>query len=274
MTAVQGGHVVQCESVRDFNAACSLDGCQVQVGQAAQLVRVLKIDHRLTSADILDLVTEKLGDEEIVNDARRVALKQQSGPQSQPQAQRQPQFPRFRRAQVQAMAATELDEDEEDLIMEMWDRQVAAVDQRPEPPQQPAGKGSARVDPPAGGSKGGGKGNGKGGKAGPGPQQSQPGAPFQPNPRPPQQGGPTPAADSGKGGKGGGAQAPVAFPQQGPRPWCKQCGSGDHPTRMCPALDCWHCGEIGHSMFQCPHSQRIPRGKGGEAGRGPRPPPQ
>ena len=69
----QRGHLVTCESSADLQKLANLNGSQVEVAGTIETIRVQKLDSKMMSNDILDFVGNRLADEEIYNDSRRIA---------------------------------------------------------------------------------------------------------------------------------------------------------------------------------------------------------
>ena len=67
------GHRVQCASPEDMKKLSALHKCTVANNEALELVQVYRLDTKLTTGEILDLVGNRLGDEKVYNDGRRVA---------------------------------------------------------------------------------------------------------------------------------------------------------------------------------------------------------
>ena len=279
ITPINGGHQVVCEAQSDLRQILTLDKCRVQVGAGVETLTVQAVDTRITVNEVLDLITEKLADEEVYTDTRRVAMRAQGKAverQDRPDRQypygardQQRQYPR---RQVQAVDSMPVGA-EDDYDCEYYEEDathatVSAVEQQhPQLFQHREEKG---------GHKGGGK--GKGGGQPQRPTQTLAAAPQATAPAANPASAPAIAHPTkGNGGKSngkGGAQdvqgASAATQGYQPRPWCSQC-NGEHLTVQCPQLQCWYCEEYGHAMTRCPYI-----GRKGKGGRGPRPvqPPQ
>jgi len=105
VTPTRGGHVVVCDSVADMSTLQALDRSQVQVGAGVDFIREVLAENRMSAAEILDLVAERLADEEIINDQKRIV---NQAKQAAPPPQRQ-----YRRS-VQAVETVDDEEDEND----------------------------------------------------------------------------------------------------------------------------------------------------------------
>jgi len=148
-------HSVVCESGADLGRLMALDGCHVEVAGGVVVLRVRRVENELTAAEILDLITERLVDEEAFNDARRGASRAANAAHTSGAAS-----PR-RRVQVLEV------EDEEDGESE-WAAEVAAIESRgpgqaqgtgqftsksPTPPSAAANKDLGKSDAVNGGAK-------------------------------------------------------------------------------------------------------------------------
>ena len=67
------GHKVQCASPDDLARLSALHGCRVVIGETRELIQVYRINAKMATNEILDLVWDKLSDEEVYNDGRRIA---------------------------------------------------------------------------------------------------------------------------------------------------------------------------------------------------------
>ena len=147
----QGGHVISCEIISDFNQLRSLDRSRVQVGTGSVVLRVQNLEEKLTATGILDLVAERLADEEIYNDTRRVQTAK-AHPE-RPPPQRQTQLHKPHRLEAVDAEPEETDGEilePEEQIAEDWPLAVAAVDRQPQHPS-PALKASSTPSFPKGG---------------------------------------------------------------------------------------------------------------------------
>ena len=62
------GHLLLCESRADCNRLLALDRCGVEVAGGMDVSQDHKIDTAMTVHEVLDLISERLGDEEFYND--------------------------------------------------------------------------------------------------------------------------------------------------------------------------------------------------------------
>ena len=131
--AVQGAHTAVCDSAADLTTLLSLDQCQLQVGAGAQVIRFVRFNGIMTKNEILDLITERLADEEVYSDAKRVVQQAKTPPATH-----------HGRAQVRATATLE-EESDEVAENEQWAAQVAAVDSRRSPGQAQGPRGPAKT---------------------------------------------------------------------------------------------------------------------------------
>ena len=255
ITCTNTGHMVVCESKADHARLLALDNCHVEVSAGIVALQVRKVDTALSVFEILDLITEKLADEELYNDTRRAASRNSQGHNSQ-----SGQLGHSRR-QVRAVEAEGPSDDDDDAS---WAARVAAVDTRG-PGQAQGPQGSTSKSPSNHNSREAGKGAGKahGGNASRSNSQSS-----HDGGRDNQQAGKGPST---KGG-GKGANSSNNGPQDNSADGCWQCG-GPHLISNCPLIECWSCGQVGHPMARCPNRQSKGKG-GGKGGRGPRPSPQ
>jgi len=190
----------------------------------------------LSVFEILDLITEKLADEELYNDTRRATARNSS------QGSQSGQLGHSRR-QVRAVETEVTSDGEEEAS---WMVRAAAVE--PRGPGQAQGPQGATTKPPE---------NHKPREAGKGGGKAHGGNASRSNSQASHDGERSQQLGKGKGGgsKGGDNEAKG----------CQQCG-GPHMITNCPLVDC----------FSCPQRQWRNKGnKGAKGGRGwPRPAPQ